>query len=84
MIFLPQPFSFERSALRLSFLTEGDSIGPLDVLGHQNLSVDSVQSRLFNFGPISPVGPVHEPVRNATASEIVTVSLENSIKWNFL
>lgn len=36
-------------------LTQSDSIGPLDVLRHQNLSVHSVQPRLLNFSLISPV-----------------------------
>lgn len=40
----------------LSFaLTKGDSVGPLDVFGHQDLAVYSIQARLLNFSLTSPV-----------------------------
>lgn len=47
-------------------LTKGDTIGPLDVFGHQNLAVHSIQARLLNFSLTSPVRPVHEPVGRFT------------------
>lgn len=43
------------------FLTQSDSIWPLDMFRHQNLSIHSVHSSLFNLGLIPPVGPVHKP-----------------------
>lgn len=49
-----------------ALLTKGDSIGPLDVFRHQNLSVHSVHSSLLDFGLTSPVWPVHKPVERHT------------------
>lgn len=41
--------------------TQSDSIGPLDIRLHQNLSVDSVHAGLLNLGRLPPVGPVQKP-----------------------
>lgn len=48
--------------MKYVFLTYSDSIGPLYMIRHQNLSVYSIHPGFLNFGPISPVGPVHKPV----------------------
>lgn len=52
------------------FLTKSDSIRPLYVIRHQNLSVYSVHPSFLNFGLISPVGPVHKPVDGHKSNQI--------------
>lgn len=46
--------------------TQGDSIRPLDVRCHQNLSVHSVHTRLLNFGWLAPVRPVQKTTGQTT------------------
>lgn len=41
--------------------TQSDSIRPLDVRRHQNLSVHSVHTRFLDLGRFAPVRPVQKP-----------------------
>lgn len=40
--------------------TEGDTVWPHNVIGHQGEAIRSIQPALLDFGLFAPVGPVHE------------------------
>lgn len=40
--------------------TEGDAVGPHDVIGHQGQAIHSVQATLLYFCLLAPVCPVHK------------------------
>ena len=49
--------------------TQGDAIGPLDVLRHQRVNVHAVQTPLLDLGGRPPVRPVHEAGGEAMRTE---------------
>lgn len=52
--------------ISLFLLTKGDSVGPLDVFRHQDLSIHSIQAGFLNFSLTAPVRPVHKPMGRFT------------------
>lgn len=63
--------------------TQSDSIGPLDVSLHQNLSVDSVHAGLLNLGWLPPVRPVQEPGVNTHILTLETCMIALTPRWVF-
>lgn len=64
--------------------TQGDSIRPLDVRRHQNLSVHSIHTRFLNLGRLAPVRPVEKPTPHThtrkCALSIVDIRFSSDIK----
>lgn len=59
------------------FLTQSDSIGPFNVVRHQNLTVHSIHPSFLYFGLISPVWPVHKTVKR----HIAVVNKNKAMEW---
>lgn len=51
------------SNLGMAGLTQGDSIGPFDIVRHQRLPVHTIEPRLLDLGLEPPVRPIHVPKR---------------------
>lgn len=53
--------------------TKSDSIRPLDIGCHQNLSVHSIHTRLLNLCRFTPVRPVQKPTRQTFTQGLMKV-----------